>query len=283
MRVFLGVFVLAAGLAVAAAGCGGGGGGVATPTIAPAKTFSLGGFQPAGPVEAGKPTVVSFSVVQPSGKTLTSYRGGPGPHTGVHLIIVDQALSSIIHLHPPLAADGSLRVQVVFPTAGRYRVVVDMYPLIPNGPPNFQLFETIVVKGKAPPPVPINRSVAVVDGYRFVIQGGTPHIAAIEPAFMTIDVTDPKGKPAVFQPFYGALAHAIFFRLGSLDYFHTHICSPSTVGCTSLTGTAPVGRSTKPGLLRAGILLPLPGTWRLFLQTQIAGRLITAPFTLSVR
>ena len=45
---------------------------------------------------------------------------------------------------------------------------------------------------------------------------------------MTITVTDPHGKPAKFTPWYGALAHAIFFREGSLDYFHTHVCAPGT-------------------------------------------------------
>jgi hypothetical protein len=30
------------------------------------------------------------------------------------------------------------------------------------------------------------------------------------------------------------------------------------------------------------VLVPAPGTWRLFLQTQIDGRILTAPFTLKV-
>ena len=97
-------------------------------------------------------------------------------------------------------------------------------------------------------------------------------------------ITDPQGRPAQFTPWFGALAHAIFFRAGSLDYFHTHVCGPSTPGCTSILGGAKVvGRPTAPGRIRVGVLLPIAGTWRLFLQFQTDGRIITAPFTLRVR
>ena len=66
----------------------------------------------------------------------------------------------------------------------------------------------------------------------------------------------PSGKPVKFTPFYGALAHAIFFRDGSLDYFHSHICG-SDPACSAGFGTpATTGRSTKPGRLELGVLLP---------------------------
>ncbi len=98
-----------------------------------------------------------------------------------------------------------------------------------------------------------------------------------------MNVTDPHGRPASFAPWYGALAHAIFFRRGTLDYFHTHVCSPGATGCTSVLGPAKVtGTSTTPGKLNVGVLLPAPGKWRLFLQTKVGGRLVTAPFTLNV-
>ena len=97
-------------------------------------------------------------------------------------------------------------------------------------------------------------------------------------------MTDRSGKPARFSPWYGALAHAIFFRKGSLDYFHTHVCGASAGGCTAtLGGSRVTGTSTSPGVLNVGVLVPVPGTWRLFLQTRIDGRVVTAPFTLTVK
>jgi hypothetical protein len=72
--------------------------------------------------------------------------------------------------------------------------------------------------------------------------------------------------------------------VATLDYFHTHVCGPGAPGCTSAVGASPVtGTSTAPGVLRVGVLLPVPGRWHLFLQTRIDGRVVTAPFRLAVR
>src|SRR5437762_3179830 len=124
-------------------------------------------------------------------------------------------------------------------------------------------------------------------------RGAAPHtvtlrapkrIHPIEATTLTAKVADPSGKPVVFHPWFGALAHAIFFRQGSLDYFHTHVCGPSTPGCTSVLGGAKVvGRPAGPGQLHIGLLLPIAGTWRLFLQFRDRGRVVTAPFTLRVQ
>ena len=50
------------------------------------------------------------------------------------------------------------------------------------------------------------------------------------------------------------------------------------LGAGKVTGT-----STTPGKLNVGVLVPAPGTWRLFLQLKLDGKVLTAPFTLQVR
>lgn len=149
---------------------------------------------------------------------------------------------------------------------------------------NFQLFTRVEVKGAyTPQPLPSPEQTQTVDGYRFALHG-EPRLRAIQAAFLSFTVTGPNGAPARFTPWYGALAHAIFFRKGSLDYFHTHVCAPGASGCTSLLGAAKVtGTSSTPGKLSVGVLVPVAGTWRLFLQCLIDGRVLTAPFTLLVR
>ncbi len=276
--------VLAALLGVA--GCGGSSGSpVAAPAVAPARQFELAGFQPTGQIRAGKPTTVSFHIQQPNGKPLTSYKTGSGPHTGVHLIIVRNDLGYIIHQHPPIAPDGTLRQTVTFTAPGPYRVLVDAYPNVPGGQPNFQLYKTLVVTGAYhPKPLPAFKSDQVVNGYHIDMQGH-PSIHAIQAQFIHVDVTDPNGKPVKFVPWFGALAHAIFFHDGSLDYFHTHICAPDAPNCGSLPGvpaTRISGSSSAPGKLTVGVLLPVSGTWRLFLQMKLNGKVITAPYTLHV-
>jgi hypothetical protein len=277
---------LAALIVAAATVAGCGGAGSAAPQLAsapPARQFQLAGFQPGATAEAGRPTDVSFTIQQPSGKPLTQYAHGSGPHTGVHVLFVRSDLSAIIHRHPPVQADGRVDDRITFTRPGRYRVVVDAYPGGAATQRNFQLFRWITVKGPAKDrPVPAFKSTQVVDGYRAAIEG-KPALKAVEAAFLTVDVTDPQGKPAQFTPWYGALAHAIFFRAGTLDYFHTHVCAPGASGCTSTLGSAQVtGTSKTPGKLEIGVLLPVPGTWRLFVQCKVSGRVLTVPFTLDV-
>ena len=254
-------------------------------TIAPAKTFRLVGFQPTTIAKAGKPTTISFTIGQPSGGALTRYRTGPGPHTGVHLIVVRKDLSVIVHKHPPIAKDGKISQAIAFPAPGPYRALIDVYPNIPSSQQrNFQLFQNVDVTGAYKPrPLPPFRPTVKVDGYTVTIHGH-PKLKAIEPAFLTVTVRGPDGKPPTLTPWYGALAHAIFFRRGSLDYFHTHVCAPGASGCTSVLGGSKVtGSSSTPGKLSIGVLVPAPGTWRLFLQCQVRGHVLTAPFTLQVR
>jgi hypothetical protein len=269
---------------VALAGCGGSGNGVTVPHIAPARTYSLAGFQPAAPVVPGQPTTISFKILQPSGSPLTEYRTCCDPHAGVDLIIVRSDDSHVQYDDSDIAADGTVRQPVTFPAPGRYRIIIDAYPrqTSPNSPINFQLFTWITAHGPYhPQPVPPYRPTEVVDGYRFEIQGH-PQLKALEANFLTINVLDPNGHKAQFGTWRGAFAHAIFIRQGSLDYFHTHVCSPDSRYCTSALGAARVtGSSSAPGQLKVGVLLPIPGTWQLFLLTYINGRHITAPFTLN--
>jgi hypothetical protein len=262
------------------AGCGGSGGAKGI-TVQAAHTFRLVTVK-AGHPEAGKPTGLAYRILQPDGTTLTAFRHGAGPHTGVHLIFVRRDLSAIVHRHPAIAADGTFTDTIVFPAPGPYRLVIDVYPA--QGPqPNFQLFSTLTVPGTyTPKPLPPLQTTEMVDGYRFTLRG-RPHLRAIEAAFLHFTVTGPDGKPASFTPWFGALAHAIFFRNGSLDYFHTHVCAPGALGCTSVLGATRVtGTSATPGKLTVGVLVPLAGEWRLFLQCRVNGHVITAPFTLRV-
>jgi hypothetical protein len=268
------------------AACGGGSSSSSSgfPAIQAAKTYSLVRFTPPRPVAAGAPTRVSFQIRQPNGKPLTSFKTGPGPHTGVHLIIVRRDLSTIVHTHPPISPNGTIATTITFTEPGPYKVVVDAYPNTTGPQRNFQLFSKLRVKGTyTPRKLPPFAATDVVGGYRITLHGN-PTLHAIEPGFLHATVTAPDGKPATFTPWFGALAHAIFFRAGSLDYFHTHVCAPGASGCTSVLGASKVtGSSSTPGKLDIGVLVPVAGTWRLFLQCRVQGHVLTAPFTLTVK
>jgi len=133
-------------LALTTAGCGASSSATPPITVGAARTFQMARFQLAGAV-AGRPAHLSFAVDQPSGAPLTRYRTGSGPHTGVHVIFVRSDLGAIVHRHPPVGADGTIDDEVTFPSGGRYRMVLDVYPAA--GPQrNFQLFRWVDVGGK---------------------------------------------------------------------------------------------------------------------------------------
>jgi hypothetical protein len=276
--------LLAASAVLLAAGCSSSSSRPAAPKIGAARTYHLAGFRPTGSVPAGKPVVVAFTIDQPSGAALVDYKRGSGPHTGIHLILVREDLSVIIHRHPKVGPDGAVRQPIVFPKPGPYRVLVDAYPNLSGPLRNFQLTADVQVAGAyRRQPLPAFTSTDHVGGYTVTLRGAG-RLKAIDPIPVSATVVDPAGRPVRFVPWYGAIAHAIFFRKGSLDYFHTHVCSPNASGCTSiLGGTRAVGRSSRPGRLSVVVLVPLPGTWRLFLQFQANGKVVTAPFTLRVR
>jgi hypothetical protein len=264
-----------------AAGCSSSRPGV---TVGAARTFGLRGFAPLRLAHPG-PARLTFTIRQPSGANLVSYRRGAGPHTGVHLIVVRHDLSVIIHRHPPVGPDGRLSQVIDFPAPGPYRVLVDAFPAVKGAPRNFQLHEDVLVGGAYhPKPLPPFSPSVTVQGYH-VHLSAPRRLHAIQPAHLIATVTDPHRRPLTLTPWYGALAHAVFFRKSrTLDYFHTHVCGPNTPGCTSIFGGAKVtGSSSRPGKLQVGVLLPVAGIWRLFLQFQAGGRILSAPFTLSVR
>jgi hypothetical protein len=277
----MGRFLLACCAVALVAGCSSS--RPSAPTVEPARTYSLAGFRPLQVAHPG-PARLTFTIRQPSGAALTAYKRGAGPHTGIHLIVVREDLGVIIHRHPPIAANGRVSETIDFPSAGPYRVLVDAYPAAKGAPRNFQLHSDLRVGGRyRPQPLPPFAARRKVGGYTITLRA-PKRLHAVEAATLKATVTDPSGKPVVFRPWFGALAHAIFFRQDSLDYFHTHVCGPSTPGCTSVLGGAKVvGRPAGPGQLNVGVLLPVAGTWRLFLQFRDRGRIVTAPFTLRVR
>ncbi len=279
-----GLAALAIALSLTACGSTSGS-AVSIPKVAPANSYGLAGFEPSVPVVPGRRTLLSFTILQPSGKPLTDYRKCCEPHAGVDLIIVRSDDSHVQYDDSDIAANGKITQPVVFPAPGRYRIVISVFLPVtsPSSLNNFQLFRTVTVRGVyRAQPVPRFSAAEAIDGYRFQVQG-TPHLRAVQASFLRLRVVDPTGRPAAFTTWRGALAHAIFFREGTLDYFHTHVCSPGAIYCSSVLGATKVtGSSAAPGQLNVGVLLPLPGTWRMFLLTYMHRRVLTATYTLRV-
>ncbi len=181
--------------------------------------------------------MMTFDIRQPNGRTLTQYKTGPGPHTGVHLIIVRNDLAYIIHQHPPIPPSGVLHQSVTFPAPGPYHVLVDVYPDIPGGQPNFQLFRNVTVAG-AYHPIKLPPFNASPGDRRRPLRHAAPPRRSMPSRRCSCTSTSPTptASRSSSSPWFGALAHAIFFQEGTLNYFHTHVCAPDAPNCGSLAG-----------------------------------------------
>jgi len=79
-----------------------------------------------GTIQAGTPAMLAFTVKDKQGgvvKDLQIVHEKP-----MHLLVVSKDLAEFYHIHPEQSADGSYRVQHVFPNGGEYRLYADFTP-----------------------------------------------------------------------------------------------------------------------------------------------------------
>ena len=176
----------------ASLGCGSGSSQVTLPPVSAAGVNHISGFTPSGPVPAGKPVKLSFTIVQPNGQPLTQYATGPGPHTGVHLIFVRKDLADIVHLHPPIGPDGTISETVTFPAPGPWMLLTDVYEKQSGTsfPLNYQLKQDLQVNGRyVPKPLGPVRTSVTTDGYTFTIHH-MPKLKVANADYLNVSVTD---------------------------------------------------------------------------------------------
>ena len=144
---------------------------------------------------------------------------------------------------------------LTLPQAGTYRVFADFSV---NGEPT-TLADDLQVDGDVRSrELPAPAKSAEADGFRVRLTDGT--FRAGQESELTFDVTD-NGKPVSLQDYLGAKGHLVALRKGDLAFLHVHPDASS---------------------LRFEASFPNAGSYRLFLQFQVAGRVHTAAFTLEV-
>ena len=173
----------------------------------------------------------------------------------MHLIVVRRDLSGFQHLHPTLRPDGTWTTPLALPQAGGYRVFADFS--VDNKPTT--LADDLQVDGNVHSrALPAPTKAAATDGFRVRLADGT--VRADEESGLTFSVTR-NGRPVALQDYLGAKGHLVALRKGDLAFLHVHPDENS---------------------LLFEATFPTPGTYRLFLQFKVAGRVHTAAFTLEV-
>jgi hypothetical protein len=227
-------------------------------------TSAAGGyaFVPAGTtLAAGVARTFTFHIQGPDGRPLTRF--AVVHDRPLHLIVVRDDLSGFQHLHPTMAADGTWSIRLTLARPGQYRAYADFVALDAKGAQTAVVLGTdLTVPGSArvqalPPPGTIDDP----DGYT-VSSEGRLIVGTVEPLLFRVTRA---GTPAALQPYLGGYGHLVMLRQRDLGYLHIHP-EPRLVD----------------GAVKFWVAAPGPGTYRMYLDFQVAGRVHTAQFTVVV-
>lgn len=188
----------------------------------------------------------------------------------IHLLIVDPSLTDYQHIHPEQTSTiGEFSFDFTPAKAGRYKVFADLLPLATKR----QEYSTATfeVAGTA---LAVDRGTnleATVEGLKFVLTFDRKELKAGEPMAASVMVSNPDGKPFTqLEPVMGAFAHAVAFDEQRVSTVHIH----------------PLGREPEKDTERGGPKLDFnmkfdePGFWKLYVQVQVNGKDVFAPFGL---
>ena len=180
----------------------------------------------------------------------------------LHLIVVRRDTAVFQHLHPRRDTDGTWSVDLTLPEAGTYRALADFT----IGGRSHTLGTDLFVPGDFQPrPLPaptVADRVADLD-----VRLETGAVQAGREARLAFVVDRPGGGPVRLEPYLGAHGHLVALREGDLAYLHVH---------PSEDGGGPAQE------IRFAVEFPTAGRYRLFLQVQVGGRVLTAPYTVEV-
>ncbi len=219
-----------------------------------------------GDVVAGKPVTLAFTVKDAKGALV---RELPQVHEKpMHLLAISTDLKDFFHLHPEPQSDGSYRVEHTFPSGGDYTLFVDYTP---QGAPQVVDRIPLTVKGAPRAKAALQADTTnthTVDGLRVTMTPSKP-LRPGEGLVLQFAVVDAKtGKPAAdLEPYLGAMAHFVIVSEDSKDFLHAH------------------PQETKPtgdGRVSAHTVFPRAGLYKVWVQLQRHGRVITVPFVLNV-
>jgi hypothetical protein len=203
---------------------------------------------------AGEPADLAFRIADRRGRTVRDF---DVEHTKrMHFIVVRRDMTGFQHLHPTQKSDGSWSVRLALRDAGSYRVFADFSV---DGRKH-TLADDLAVDGTVRTrPLPAPATTADVDGMRVTLDAATATAAGAE-SELGFTVTR-SGRTVAVQDYLGAQGHLVALRRGDLAFLHVH---------------------PDKDRLRFMAEFPSAGTYRLFLQFEVDGRVHTAEFTREV-
>lgn len=185
----------------------------------------------------------------------------------LHLFIVSKDLETFAHVHPERRANGTFTISHEL-SPGAYGVMADFLPAAGTS----QLLQRVIVtpgyKGSlfsVPQlsPSPLDQTLA---GLRIALD--RPNARARRSSVLRFHVSDASTKQPIsdLEPYLGAAAHLIVVSPDLTTAFHAH----------------PEGDTTSGPEVVFDPTFPTPGLYKMWVQFQRKGQIVTAPFVVSV-
>jgi hypothetical protein len=185
----------------------------------------------------------------------------------IHLLIASADLAEFDHIHPELQPDDSYEVPWTFPHGGAYRLWAD-YSL-PGEAPRVERFD-VTVEGPAPPAKPLLPSSLHSDAVDLIT---TQTLRAGEDISITVRFN---GSVDTLEPYLGAWAHVVVVREDSGSFAHAHPLEAATAAAGTTHTHAPLGPAPQQISIVANF--PSAGLYKIWVQFQQSGKVITVPF-----
>lgn len=227
-------------------------------------------------IKPGQKTALRFAILHPG--TQQQVKDFHIQHEKpFHLFIVSSDLQHFEHLHPTQQTDGSFTIATVFPQAGMYHLLADIFPV---GGVAHVVHQTLVTTGFRGNAVelrarlqPDQVTTKTVDGLQITLKTAPEKISAAQRTMLRYQLTDAKtGQPVTdLQPYLGAWGHTLILSEDAADYLHSH----------PLESHLPKSGAS-PNTIYFETYFPHPGHYRIWSQFQRNNQIITVFFTVAV-
>ncbi len=225
-----------------------------------------------GPIIAGRPGKLVFSIHNPHTSAVVKHFETVHEKF-FHLFVVSHDFSFFEHIHPVEQKDGSFVVETTVPKPGPYQTFSDFFPS--GGSPQVvqRTFVTagytgslLAARAHLTPDPQLEK---VVDGTRVRLDA-TAYTAEFKQT-LTFTLTDEAtGRPVKdLEEYLGAWAHLMMLSEDMGDYVHAHATmEQNRDGQTQLS---------------LDLIFPRAANYRMWIQFQRGGRVITVPFTVKAK
>jgi hypothetical protein len=185
-----------------------------------------------------------------------------------HLFIVSRDLATFVHAHPEQRENGVFVLEQAL-APGEYMVVGDFLPA--GGTPQV-VHRAVVTPGytgalfQDPPRLTATPAEQIIDGLRVTLLAGA--VTALRPAALRFVIADAATGAEVrdLEAYLGAAGHLLVVNADLTSAVHGHPAGAQTAG---------------PEILFDPVL-PKAGMYKLWLQVQRKGRIVTVPFVIEV-